>query len=185
VTLARVAQKGAPVALMADHARGLWLFAGRVGKQAESLAGALGHLPCPEKLFCHESLAALAQRCFPDAAIELSDGFPSPSPARDIYYLALPPEFGRHPADLALSVAAQGALRLFSCKLTGFARSSLNYLHSNFLDCCAGVEERVDQRVVLLARPPLHLVLGMSGLNRCSYRLGWLDDRPCAIFPEG
>jgi hypothetical protein len=110
---------------------------------------------------------------------------PAPPSARDLDYLVLPPEFGHRSADLALSVAAQGVLRLFACKLPGFARSSFNHLYSNFLSCCAAVEEKADQRVVFLARPPLHLVLAMSGLNRCSYHLSWLDGRPCAIFPEG
>ncbi|HMC32217.1 MAG TPA: hypothetical protein VKL99_15395 [Candidatus Angelobacter sp.] len=184
-SLVSVAQRGAPVVLLLDHARGLWLFAGRFGKHEDELAAALSDLPSPERLLSNDSLVPIAQKSFPDAAVEASLDFPTPPPAPDLDYLALPPEFGRRMPDLALSVAAQGVLRLFACKLPGFARSSLNYLYSNFLDCCAAVEERADQRVVFLSRPPLHLVLGISGLNRCNYQLSWLDGKACAVFPEG
>jgi hypothetical protein len=184
-SLVSVAQRGAPVALLLDHAHGLWLFAGKSGKHEDELAAALGDLPSPEKLLADDALIPLAQKSFPDAVVESLVDSPTPPPAPDLDYLALPPEFGRPRADLALSVAGQGVLRLFACKLSGFARSSLNHLYGNFLDCCAAVEEQADRRVVFLTRPPLHLVLGMSGLNRCSYQLSWLDDRPCAVFPEG
>jgi hypothetical protein len=184
-SLISVPRRGAPVALLLDNARGLWLFAEKYGNREEEFIAALSELPSPEKLLCCNALVPIAQKIFPAAVMEPSWDLPTPPPAADLDYLALPPEFGRRRADLALSVAAQGVLRLFACKLTGFARSSLNYLYNNFLDCCAAVEEKADQRVVFLSRPPLHLMLGMSGLNRCSYQLSWLDGRPCAVFPEG
>ncbi len=183
--LVSIPQRGAPAVVLLDPARGLWLFAGRPGKREDQLVAILSGLPSPERLLCDDLLVPLGRKSFPGTALEASLDLPSPPPAADLDYLALPPEFGRRPVDLALSVAAQGMLRLFAWKLPGFARSSLNYLYSNFLDCCAAVEEKSDQRVIFLTRPPLHLVLGMSGLNRCSYRLSWLDERPCAIFPEG
>lgn len=183
-SLVSVPQRGAPVTLLLDSARGLWLFAAKSGKQ-EELAARLSEFPYPARVGCHDSLMSIAQKLFPATAVESLRDFPPPAPAPDLDYLALPPEFGRRAADLALSVAAQGVLRLFACKLSGFARSSLNYLYSNFMDCCATVEEKPDQRLVFLSRPPLHLVLGMSGLNRCNYQLSWLDERPCAVFPEG
>jgi len=37
---------------------------------------------------------------------------------------------------------------------------------------------------VRLGRPPLHLILTMTGMLRKVYRLSWLDDRPFALFPE-
>jgi hypothetical protein len=173
------------VALLLDHARGLWLFVESRGKREEELVAALSELPSPERVLCCDTLIPLAQKSFPATMVESLRDLPTPPPAADLDYLALSPEFGGRRADLTLSVVAQGVLRLFACKLTGFARSSLNYLHSNFLECCAAVEEKADQRLVFLSRPPLHLMLGMSGLNRCSYQLSWLEGRPCAVFPEG
>ena len=184
-SLISVPQRGAPVALLLDHARGLWLFAESPGKREEELVAALSELPSPERVLCCDTLIPLAQKSFPATMVESLRDLPTPPPAADLGYLALSPEFGGRRADLTLSVVAQGVLRLFACKLTGFARSSLNYLHSNFLECCAAVEEKADQRLVFLSRPPLHLMLGMSGLNRCSYQLSWLEGRPCAVFPEG
>ncbi len=104
---------------------------------------------------------------------------------RDLDYLTLPRKLGvRRAVDLAFSVAAQGVLRNLSWKLPGFALSSLPYLFANFLDCSAAVEEAPELYVVRLGRAPLHLILGMAGLNRRSYQLSWMD-RPCAVFPEG
>jgi hypothetical protein len=103
---------------------------------------------------------------------------------KDLDYLSLPRKLGvRREVDLALSVAAQGVLRNFAWKLPGFALSSLSHLFANFLDCSAAVEEAPDLCVVRLGRAPLHLILGMTGLNRRSYQLSWTD-RPCAVFPE-
>ena len=33
-------------------------------------------------------------------------------------------------------------------------------------------------------RPPLHLILNMTGMTRQIYRLSWLDERPFALFQE-
>jgi hypothetical protein len=73
-------------------------------------------------------------------------------------------------------------LRNFAWKLPGFALSSLPHLFANFLDCSAAVEAS-ELCVVRLGRAPLHLILGMAGLNRRSYQLSWME-RPCAVFPE-
>ena len=104
----------------------------------------------------------------------------------DLSYLSLPQSFGlRRAFDLALSVAAQGLMRAFAWRLPGFAGSNLPYLSSNFLDFAGSVEEEPARRVVRVGRPPLHLVLNITGMTRRTYGLSWLDDRPLALFQEG
>jgi hypothetical protein len=103
----------------------------------------------------------------------------------DLAYLALPPSFGLKPGlDRTLSIAAQGLLRNFAWRLPGFAFSSVAYLYPNFLDFTASLVDAPDRRVVRLGRPPLHLVLNMTGLARSSYHLSWLDERPLALFQQ-
>jgi hypothetical protein len=183
-TVLPVAQKGAPAVVVMDGARGLWLSALRQPENAVHPCDSFSEVPAPAKVFCHESLMPAASKSFPHAHIEALPATAAPSVSRDMAYLTLPREYGRPDADLALSVAAQGVVRLFSSKLPGFARSSMDYLSTNFLDCSGAVQEKSKQRVVFLSRPALHMVLGMAGLNRCAYRLSWLDEKPWAIFPE-
>src|SRR5262249_19796639 len=100
-------------------------------------------------------------------------------------HLALPASFGvGRPFDLSLSVAAQHLLRTFAWRLPGFAESNLPYLSRNFLEFAGSLEEEPARRVVRVGRPPLHLVLGMTGAMRQTYRLSWLDERPLALFQE-
>jgi hypothetical protein len=190
--LTGVDQGGKPVALLLDSARALWLLAMQLQSASENFVHQLSDLPGPKRLVCCPSLWHAAKLAFPEAQFEPlteHDGAEMPSLkhlVQDLAYLSLREQpSGACAADLALSVAAQCVMRLFACKLPGFAHSSMDYLYSNFLDCFAALEETEDRRIVSLGRPPLHLVLGMAGLNRCSYRLSWLDGRPCAIFPEG
>jgi hypothetical protein len=37
---------------------------------------------------------------------------------------------------------------------------------------------------VRVSRPPLHLVLGLTGMTRQTYQLSWLDERPLTLFQE-
>lgn len=103
----------------------------------------------------------------------------------DLDYLASPkswhlPDSFNH----MLTVSAQNLLRSFAWRLPGFAHSNLPYLYENFLDFPANVEDEPERRVVRIGRPPLHLILNMTGIARGSYPLGWLDSRPLALFPE-
>jgi hypothetical protein len=185
-----VAHKGAPIALLLDDASGLWLFASKLTNPSKTLSIPQLGLPQNARLFCHQSLWQDGQKYFPESELlpvpPVDAGSSSLALARDLRYLESPRALSVPGAiDLTLSVVAQGVLRRFARKLSGFGKSSLNYLNHNFLDVSAAVEETEEKRVVSLSRPPLHLVLAMAGLNRCTYRLNWLDGRPCAIFPEG
>lgn len=186
--LTRVSHRGAPVTVLLDCEHGVWLFAKSRSRQAKIDFD----LPQPMQLWCDKSLWDLGCDAFPQTPLRSmgdvdNDSFPSSSAlARDLSYLGLPRDLNsRRSADFALSVAAQGVLRCFALKLPGFGKSSPDYLHRNFLDCCAAVEETAERMIVSLAKPPLHLVLGMAGLDHRSYRLSWLQGRLCSIFPEG
>jgi hypothetical protein len=93
----------------------------------------------------------------------------------DLSYLSLPTALRCPEAvDLRLSIAAQRVLRSFATGLPGFALSSLPYLYQNFLDFDAEVEEG-PKWLVRLGKPPLNLILTMTGKTRAAFDLGWLD----------
>jgi hypothetical protein len=104
----------------------------------------------------------------------------------DLSYLALPKPFHfPMPFDLALSVAAQHLMLSLASRLPGFARSGLPYLYRNFLDFAATLEPESERVVVKLGRPPLNIVLSMTGLARAAYKIDWNDDpRPFTLFQE-
>jgi len=94
----------------------------------------------------------------------------------DLSFLKLPDSVSISPAlDNVLNVAAQHVLRAFAWRLPGFAESSLTYLATNFLDFSASVETEPDRHIVRLGRPPLNLVLSLTGMVRRTYRLSWLE----------
>jgi hypothetical protein len=106
--------------------------------------------------------------------------------ADDRAYLLSPEPFrltGR--LDRVILLAARCVLRDFAGRLPGFASSGFSYLFSNFLDFSASIENEDTRRVVRLGRPPLNIVLNMTGMNRSTYKLRWLDERPLVLFQEG
>jgi hypothetical protein len=207
--LARIAAPGAPTAVLIDGARGHWLCAicwdsHRPERLIAALQSCLAQTEQEESVLLSDPAFFTALRsAFPDQRIvNLADDAAqsmaekdermTESLARleklpaDLSYLSLPQSFGlRRAFDLALSVAAQGVMRAFAWRLPGFAGSNLPYLYSNFLDFAGSVEEEPARRVVRVGRPPLHLVLNITGMTRRSYGLSWLDDRPLALFQEG
>jgi hypothetical protein len=101
----------------------------------------------------------------------------------ELSYLAMPTSFRiARSLDLALSVAAQGILRNFAWRLPGFSRSSLPYLYSNFLNVSGNIEDEPTRRVVRLDRPPLSIVLNITGMASKTYPVSWLDERPFVLF---
>jgi hypothetical protein len=103
----------------------------------------------------------------------------------DLEFLRLPAHLRiARPFGRALTVAAQQLLREFARRLPGFAGSNLPYLSRNFLAFGASIEEDDTRRIVRIGRPPLHLILNMTGMTRQTYRLSWLDERPFALFQQ-
>jgi hypothetical protein len=100
----------------------------------------------------------------------------------DLEYLTSP-AFTSADFNLALSVAAQRVMRQFAWRLPGFSRSSLPYLYTNFLDFRASVAPEPDRHVVRVGTPPLNIILAITGLQRASFNLSWLEDaRPFKLF---
>jgi hypothetical protein len=199
--------RGRPIAALIDGARGLWLLAAsypslRSQKLGAQLRNALSQLERDDGvLLCDSSLFTMLHSQFPTlkmlsiddeaAQMTLAEDPVNGILARlnklpdDLERLALPSSFRlARPFDLSLSIAAQHLLRAFAWRLPGFAESNLPYLSRNFLEFAGSVEEEAARRVVRLSRPPLHLVLGMTGMTRQTYRLSWLDERPLALFQE-
>lgn len=197
---------GDPLLVLIDAARGLWLLLDRYSvhhrrEVSAALSAALVRLMEEEGvIFSDSPLIDMLQAEFTGLnVIKLSDrtiDITGPGkPAIDTIVARLDKlpeelEFLRSPQpfaiarqlDLTLSIVAQQLLRQAAYGLPGFAGSNLPYLSRNFFEFAATVEEEPARWVVWLGRPPLHLVLNMTGLNRQSYRLSWLDERPLALF---
>lgn len=206
--LTGVPVRGRPIAVLIDGARGVWLAAAplhprRPDRLVKWLRGwlARGSL-AGTRLLCDDVFTGALQSAFPDVEIISRCGQPADALAQedaglaeilarleklpnDLAHLSLPSAFRlARPLDLALTVAAQGVMRAFAWRLPGFGRSNLPYLYTNFLDGSGSLEDEAARRVVRLAWPPLHLILHVTGLSRATYRVGWLDERPFALFPE-
>jgi hypothetical protein len=152
-------------------------------------------MPSKAKLICgDEELGREMREACPGRVVE---AFDAGQPNEDEWSARLPQlaedEAFLHPtggeaasclADRILQTAAQNVLRAFARSLPGFSRSGLEYLRRNFLDAVASVEDRPDRRIVRLSRPPLDVVLSMSGLNRRSFFVRRLDERPFELYPQ-
>jgi hypothetical protein len=103
----------------------------------------------------------------------------------DAAYPSLPAELsGPGRVDMVLDLAAQRVLRRLAAGLPGFALSSLPYLQKNFLDFTAEVEvdENGSRWLVQLGKPPLNLVLVMTGRTRTQLELSWLPDTRLELY---
>jgi hypothetical protein len=195
------------VALLIDSARGHWRWIEPVrGRPPKKLAQRFHHLlkgaPQGGRLFCDRTFVPLLQDMLGTLCVMELPGDASSAGAEedaevreivtrfvhlpdDLEYLSLPRTLGiGGTLDRALSVVAQGVLRSFAWRLPGFARAHLPYLQANFLNVPARLEELPDRRVVVLGRPPLDLVLNLTGANRSTFQLRWLDGKPFVLFPE-
>ena len=100
-------------------------------------------------------------------------------------YLSMPASLCPVPhLDSALTVLAQNILRRFARRLPGFAFSSLPYLYANFLDFPAYLEKEPAGYIVQLGRPPLALILNITGINRSRYSLSWPAGKTFALFQQ-
>lgn len=209
LALSRISLRGRPVAVIVDCQRGVLLFAasyhsGGPDRAVERVREWLYSSDlAPTVLFGEDIFARALRAAFPGVTIEEVSGSAVDRMidedkavgeilarlnrmAEDFSHLALPRSFRvSRSVDLALDVAAQGLLRAFAWCLPGFARSGLPYLYDNFLDFSASIEDEPGRRIVRLGRPPLNIVLSMTGMNRKRYGLSWLDERPFALFQEG
>jgi hypothetical protein len=103
----------------------------------------------------------------------------------DFAYLGLPADLGGPSrVEMALDLAAQRVLRRLAAGLPGFMLSSLSYLQRNFLDFTAEVEVGDDGErwLVQLGKPPLNLVLVMTGRTRAQLELSWLPGTSLELY---
>jgi hypothetical protein len=110
------------------------------------------------------------------------------STERDLTFLSLLANPDLHltldPAlDLLSAMLARGALKAFARRLVGFQSSSPEYLARNFLQGLSSVRCLPDRIEVDLPRPPLSLVLQISGLLRQTFRVPWLHEREVWLLP--
>gem|GEM_PF-4814526 len=90
----------------------------------------------------------------------------------DVEFALLSPSFGLPLAFRRLTMlTAQSLVREMAWRLPGFARSSMSHVFENFLDFPASVEVEEDRYLVHLHKPPLHLVLSMTGMARKQFRM--------------
>jgi hypothetical protein len=75
-------------------------------------------------------------------------------------------------------------LSRFARRLPGFSVSTPAYLRSNALSVTAAIEREPERIVVRLSRPPLYVLLAMTGLTRRRYDIPWLSEIPFDVFPE-
>jgi hypothetical protein len=149
----------------------------------------------PQALLCDPALTAMlpvvisgvpVHACDSAAASAWAAGEPglatflqrARAPKAERKYLSLATLFrGAAALDVALSLVACGTLRAFAARLPGFAWSGAEYLHTNFLDVAAAVLSDDGHWRVRLGRPPLHIVLAMTGAAQDTYRISWLGER--------
>jgi hypothetical protein len=121
-------------------------------------------------------LAALPRR----ARRELAASAVGEVSRRDALHLALPPAWCRsRRMRRRIAGLAHTALRGFARRLPGFAASSAAFLWRNFLQTGARVEFEPDAIRVFVARPPLDVVLSLTGAGRAAFSLS--DGRNVSI----
>lgn len=87
-------------------------------------------------------------------------------------------------ASLLLMLATQRVLRKFARRIPGFSRASFQHLHTNVLDVDASIDVEDDRTLVRVSRPPLDVMLNMTGINRSRPVLPWWDGPPLEIYPN-
>ena len=88
------------------------------------------------------------------------------------------PAVAADPVVGALHLASSALLRELSYRLPGMATASAAHLRRNVLDLDADVRPEADRIVVVLGRPPLNLLLSLTGMNRRSFLLPATGARP-------
>jgi hypothetical protein len=190
--------------LLADGERDTWLYLARsIQELIQYLEAGLqpkgndpySTLPAVHALLCDPALVGMLPVSVSDVAVRAWNSSEAAAwsaddallatclerarlPDEDLAYLSLVSLLrGTRHLDLALSLAARSVVRSFAWRLPGFAWSSADFIYTNFLDVTATVEPQADDWLVHIARPPLHIVLAMTGAAEDTYHVSWLDKR--------
>jgi len=184
--------------VLLDGARGHWLALGRLGRRSTGrarawLARSIARLPeVGATVYIDQGLGAASDPGAGAPLRPLADAPPAlgalidrlPALGDDLAYLRFPRAWDvPRPLHDLTTRAAQGLLRAFAWRLPGFSQAGLRYLHRNFLDVRASLEEEDDRRVVRLGRAPLHIVLATTGMARATYHTGWSQGPRFELFP--
>jgi hypothetical protein len=205
VLVSSIPTPGGKTAIAIESGRGLWLSAvsykqggctGPAARVVRSVETA-DVIAVQDPLLASSLVNAGCSGQVVDIAERLPDAFASDTALADqvarihrlpdeFRYLAGQPPYGlTHDADLTIRVLAQNMMRLFAARLPGFAQSSLDHLNTNFLAFSATAEFEPSGRIVVrTSRPPLHLILSLTGISRGSYRLSWMPQSTIALYPE-
>lgn len=104
-------------------------------------------------------------------------------PSRDRRWLSFDRRVGIASAwNSSLALEAHRALRSFARRIPGFADASARYLWENFLSSDASLEYEDPRIVVRYGRPPLHLMLTLTGMTRGLEAGHDAQDRPVIVF---
>lgn len=103
----------------------------------------------------------------------------------DIDHLIAAEDALPHAWALLVALTAQRVVRRFLRRLPGFSTSHLAYAQRNLLEFPASVDAEDERIVVLLGRPPLDLILNITGCNRGARHWASLDARPFTLFNGG
>lgn len=104
-------------------------------------------------------------------------------PSRDRDWLSFDRRVGIAPAwGSSLALEAHRALRAFARRIPGFAEASAAYLWENFLSGDASLEYEDHRIIVRCGRPPLHLMLTLTGMTRGLEAGHDAQDRPVIVF---
>lgn len=96
-----------------------------------------------------------------------ADAYDAIASRRDGRWLSFDRRLGISPAwSASFALAAHRALRRFARRLPGFAGASAQYLWANFLASDALLEYEDHRVIVRYGRPPLHLMLTLTGMTR-------------------
>ena len=107
------------------------------------------------------------------------------SPDNELNYFNLPSLLrGARALDLALTVAARAMLRNFAWRLPGFAWSGAEYLFTNFLNVSATIQSETGHWLARLGKPPLQIVLAMTGAAQGACRIPWLSEQEIQLISE-
>ncbi|MCC7052828.1 MAG: hypothetical protein IT355_06135 [Gemmatimonadaceae bacterium] len=200
---------GAPVTVLLDAARGHWL-AVREGDGPDAADGLHDWIdgtvvaPAPAAVFCADRAQrdALHLR-HPGRGCVMLPGVSGAPPldaadtsdvaqallrldrlGDELDWIALPSVL-QVPATMAraLQVVAQGMLRSLAWRLPGFSRATLPHLWANFLSVDAQVLVEEQRVVATLSRPPLAMIVSMTGLFHARYSLPWMSPPLVMLFP--
>lgn len=193
-----------PTVVLLDAARGHWLVqrdASLAQSPAELLPWFNGSMVerTPARVWCdtYESRAVLQEMPLTVDAVllpEIDDRDTSDRSqvqrrldrlADELAWIALPVSL-QVPAEVerALYVIAQGTLRTLAWRMPGFARATLPHLWANFLAVDAQVVVGEHRMVATLSRPPLAMIVSMTGLFHLSYLLPWMTPSAVKLFPS-